>query len=137
MYLSIPCKGYDIANIDTCYVSGTQNSRRTNVRKVEKKGVQPNETFRSLCTVCGKFNHETKNCPVKSSPYANHTPSAIIGSTAHSQSLARDLGIVSPVGTPKSIPTTNLRRRKLSQCLLTSLQINTGPIRSEVNYLAS
>ena len=53
------------------------------MRRGEEKDRHQSKPGQSLCMVCGKFSHESKACPAKSSPYANLTPSAFVGSAGH------------------------------------------------------
>ena len=64
-------------------ISGSPQSRNTDIRRGEKKGGHHSKPAQSFCTVCGKFSHNSKAYPAKSSPYANLTPSAYVGSAGH------------------------------------------------------
>ena len=81
----------DIANLKSSLrliISGSPHSRSTDMRQGGRKGGLQNKPAQSLCTVCGKFSHESKACPAKGSPYANLTPSAFVGSAGHVKLVA-------------------------------------------------
>ena len=69
-------------------ISGSPHSRSTDMRRGEKKGGHQRKPVQSRCTVYGKFSHDVKACPSKSSPYANLTPSAYVGSADHVKLVA-------------------------------------------------
>ena len=100
----------DIANIKSSLrliISGSPHSRSTDMRRGEKKGGLQNKPAKSLCTVCGKFSHDSKACPAKGSPYANLTPSAFFGSAGHAK-LVADKGPRSYIpGAPPAVPNKN------------------------------
>ena len=76
----------EIANLKSSLhliISGSPHSRSTKIRRGEKKGGHQSKPAQYLCTVCGKFSHDSKACPARGSPYANLTPSAFVGSAGH------------------------------------------------------
>ena len=88
-------------------ISGSPHSRSTDIRRGEKKGEHQSKPAQSLCTVCGKFSHDSKACPVKGTPYANLTPSAFVGSAGHTK-LVADKGPRSYIpGAPPVVPNKN------------------------------
>ena len=54
--------------------------------------------------MCGKFSHDSKACPTKSSPYANLTPSAFVGSAGHFKLVADKLPRVYIPGAAPVVP---------------------------------
>ena len=68
----------DIANIN---FSGTQHSHSTDARKGEKKGGNQNN-------LPNPFGRSVESLLALSSPYANHTPNAYIGSAGHVKLVA-------------------------------------------------
>ena len=81
----------EIANLKSSLrliISGSPHSRITDIRRGEKKGGYQSKPAQSLCTVCGKFSHDSKACPAKGSPCANLTPSAFVGSAGHAKLVA-------------------------------------------------
>ena len=81
----------EIANLKSSLriiISGSPHSRSTDIRRGEKKGGHQSKPAQSLCTVCGKFSHDSKACPAKASPYANLTLSAFVGSVGHAKLVA-------------------------------------------------
>ena len=77
------------------------------MRQGVKKGGHQNKPTESLCTVCGKFSHESRACPAKGSPYANLTPSAFVGSASHAK-LVADKGPRNYIpGAPPVVPNKN------------------------------
>ena len=90
-----------------------------------------------LCTVCGKFSHDSKAYPAKGSPYANlfvgPKPSAFVGSAGHTK-LVADKG---PRNYIPGAPPVNPNKTKAAETLpvnLTKPSIKAGPTRSKVNY---
>ena len=84
----------DIANLKSSLrliISGSPHNRSTDMRQGGKKGGLQNKPAQPLCTVCGKFSHDSKACPAKGSPYTNLTPSAFVGSAGHTK-LVNDKG---------------------------------------------
>ena len=62
----------DIANLKSSLrliISGSPHSRSTDIRRGEKKGGHQSKPVQPLCTMCGKFSHESKACLAKGSPY--------------------------------------------------------------------
>ena len=105
----------DIANIKSSLriiISGSPHSRSTDIRRGGKGGHR-SKPVQSLCMVSGKFPHNIKACPFKSSAHANHTSSAYVGSAGHVKLVAD----------------------KLSQSIRPNLQPKIEPTRSEVRYL--
>ena len=81
----------DIANLKSSLrliISGSPHNRSTDMRQGGKKGGLQNKPAQPLCTVCGKFSHDSKACPAKGSPYTNLTPSAFVGSAGHTKLVA-------------------------------------------------
>ena len=100
----------DIANLKSSLrliISGSPHSRSTDIRQGGKKSGHQSKPAQPLCTVCGKFSHESKACPAKGSPYANLTPSAFVGSAGHTK-LVADKGPRSYIpGAPPVVPNKN------------------------------
>ena len=48
-------------------ISGSPHSRSTDIKRVEKKVGHQSKPSQSLCTICGKFSHDSKACPAKGS----------------------------------------------------------------------
>ena len=81
----------EIANLKSSLrliISGSPHSRSTDMRQGEKKGGHQSKPVQPLCTVWGKFSHDSKACPAKGSPYANLTPSAFVGFASHAKLVA-------------------------------------------------
>ena len=78
----------EIANLKSSLRLIISSSPHCDIRRGEKKGGHQSKPAQSLCTVCGKFSHDSKACPAKGSPYANLTPSAFIGSAGHAKLVA-------------------------------------------------
>ena len=119
----------EIANLKSSLrliISGSPHSRSTDIGQGEKKGGHQSKPAQSLCTVCGKYSHDSKACPAKGSPYVNLTPSVFVGSAGHAKLVLGVTSLVRPLLT---------RRRKLSQLIRPSLQPKAEPTRSEVIYL--
>ena len=107
----------EIANLKSSLrliISGTPHSGSTDIRREEKKGGHQSKPFQSLCTVCGKFSHESKSCPAKGSPYANLTPSAFVGSAGHAK-LVADKGPRSYI--PGAAPVVPNNKNKAAETL--------------------
>ena len=103
-------------------IGGSPHSRSTDIRRGEKKGGHQSKPAQSLCTVRGKFSHESKACPAKGSPYANLTPSAFVGSTGHAK-LVADKGPKSYIpGAAPVVPNKN----KAAKTLQVNPVINRG-----------
>ena len=100
----------EIANLKSSLrliISGSPHSRSTDIRRGEKKGGHQSKPAQSLCTMCGKFSHDSKACPAKGSPYTNLTPSAFVGSAGHAK-LVADKGLRSYIpGAPPAVPNKN------------------------------
>ena len=107
----------EIANIKSCLrliISGSPHSRSTDIRRGEKKGGHQSKPAQSLCTVCGKFSHESKACPAKGSPYANLAPSAFVDSAGHVK-LVADKGPRSYI--PGAAPVVPPNKNKAAETL--------------------
>ena len=122
----------DIANLKSSLrliISGSPHSHSSDIRQGGKKGGLQNKPAQTLCTVCGKFSHDSKACPVKGSPYAHLTPSAFVGSAGHTK-LVADKGPRSYTpGAPPVVPNKNKAAETLP------IKPKAGPTRSEVIYL--
>ena len=121
----------DIANLKSSLrliISGSPHSRSTDIIRGEKKGGHQSKPAQPLCTVCGKFSHDSKACPAKGSPYVNLTPSAFVRSAGHTK-LVADKGPRSyiPVA-PPVVP----NKTKAAETLPVN---STKPSRSEIIYL--
>ena len=78
------------------------------MRRGERKGGHQSKPAQSLCTVYGKFSHDSRACPAKISPYANLTPSAYVGSAGHVKLVAdKEPRVYIPGAAPVVPPNTN------------------------------
>ena len=69
-------------------IDGFDSSSSSDGSSSESSQSNDKSSKKSLCTVCGKFSHDSKACPAKGSPYANLTPSALVGSAGHAKLVA-------------------------------------------------
>ena len=123
----------EIANLKSSLrliISGSPHSRSTDIRRGEKKSGHQSKPPQSLCTVCGKFSHDSKACPAKGSPYANLTPSAFVGSAGHTK-LVTDKGPRNYI--PGAAPVVPNNKNKAAETLpVTSTKPSTKSWRENI-----
>ena len=104
--------------------SKTLTSEPTKREQKAPKGHQPTGAPAKLCTVCGRYFHESTACCLKESQYANHASEPYIGSEALTR-LVKDKGVKATFipleGSGKIIPILGGRQ-------------NQPPLRDQVSH---